>query len=137
MYLSVGGTRTEEAPRARRDEATGRELILKLTCWARGTNPLTLGRTRARAHQVGEPKETETEVENVFGRSLVGTFRSVAVRASVAMRTCLSSSCFPKKCSSKSLLSEAVLLESFTCPPSSNTDLSFSWVRLWGLVSSV
>jgi hypothetical protein len=53
MYLSVGGTRPGEDPR----------------------RFSTSGRTRARAHQLGEPKVTET-VENVFGRGLVGMYLS-------------------------------------------------------------
>ena len=84
MYLSVGGTRTGEAPRAQRDGPTGRELILKLTCWVRGTHPSTLGRTRARTHQLGEPKETETEVEYVFGRGLVGMYLSTRAQGCLA-----------------------------------------------------
>lgn len=76
MHLLVGGTRTGKALRARRDGPTGRALILKLTCWIRGTHPSTLGQTRARAHQLGEPKETETEEEYVFGRGLVGVYLS-------------------------------------------------------------
>lgn len=35
--------------------------MLKLTNWACGTNPPTSGRKRARYHQIGETKSTETE----------------------------------------------------------------------------
>ena len=39
--------------------------IPKLTCWVCGTKPSTLVRKRARAHQTGGPKETETELETL------------------------------------------------------------------------
>jgi len=39
------------------------QTILRLTCWVRGTNPSTLERKRARAHQIGMPKQTDTELE--------------------------------------------------------------------------
>ncbi|KAJ1479181.1 hypothetical protein T484DRAFT_1628968, partial [Baffinella frigidus] len=36
--------------------------ILKLACWVCGANPSTLGRRRARARQISEPKQTKTEL---------------------------------------------------------------------------
>jgi hypothetical protein len=37
--------------------------IAEWTCWVCGTDPSTLDRERARAHQIGEPKQTETAVQ--------------------------------------------------------------------------
>ena len=41
---------------------SGSPTTLKLTFWVSGTNPSTLDRNRARAHQNGEPNQTEREV---------------------------------------------------------------------------
>ncbi|KAJ1465459.1 hypothetical protein T484DRAFT_2714363, partial [Baffinella frigidus] len=44
------------APATRSQPRSGWPTILKLTCWVCRTNPSTLGRKRARAHQIGEPE---------------------------------------------------------------------------------
>ena len=44
---------------------SGWPTFLKLTCWGCGTNPSTLEWERARAHYIGEPKSTETELGHV------------------------------------------------------------------------
>jgi hypothetical protein len=43
----------------------GWPTIRKLSCWVRGTHMSTLERETARAHQTDEPKQTETELENL------------------------------------------------------------------------
>ena len=41
------------------------QTILKLTCWVCGTNSSTLERERARAHKIGEPEQTEIELDSL------------------------------------------------------------------------
>jgi hypothetical protein len=41
---------------------SGWPTILELTCWVRATNPSNLEQKRARSHQIGDTKYTETEL---------------------------------------------------------------------------
>jgi hypothetical protein len=51
-----------EGPSMARPHA-GRPTSIKLTCWVGDTNPPNLGRKKKRAHQIGEAKSIETELE--------------------------------------------------------------------------